>query len=420
MSNITSMIVISVRHLTSKSDFLVNKRYETKPKLDENDYSTIPDFLLAPRERSRSRSRSRGSMKGSRIRKLHHNDAESDFSLKNSDIMEKNGHYFYDRRNKKIKDIERMSVRSGTRNEKKDKQGNLDKWSKSYVQKSKNNNPKNRKLRTSGTIKKIIEGEDLQPFPSEFELRRKQDSNPRLDELYENVMDHNGKWVHKFKESPINEKIFKKKKVPRVDIEDHRYEQPQIEKTPKIEKLKNYKPENQDLKEMILNITEHSRSSEEHESETMNKVSYGIFRETMESVGDEDLQSEKETTKINNGSGGLSYKELSELVESLREENAVLKAKEEDYVKESQLNKTQREEIVSRKNEIEKQLEDSQIKNEFLQNKINDLEDYSKKNNTDDQMETLTKKIKELEDDLENEKSRYTYYLLYILTNRKE
>jgi hypothetical protein len=329
------------------------------------------------------------------------NDAESEFSLKHVDIREKNGHYFYDRRNEKIKETDRMSVRSGTRNQKKEKLKNLDKWSKSYVQNSKNVEPKKRKMRGSGTIKKIIEGEDSQPFPSEFELRRKQESHPTLDGVYENILDQEGKWVHKFQESPIYDKNFKKKKMPKVDIDEEIFEENKIQ-TPK-----EYKPQNQDLKEMILNITEHSRSSEEHESETMNKVpKQGIFRETGEN-SKEEFQSEKETTKINNGSGGLSYKELSELVETLREENSSLKAREEDLVKENQVSKRKQEEGDLRKGEIEKQLKDVQVRNGLLQNRITDLEDEVKRNTENgDQVDLFTKKIKDLEDELEKEKSR--------------
>ena len=302
-------------------------RGEQPARFDDRDFSTVPDFLLAPRERSRSRSRSRGSTKQSRVRRPAKFEEQSDLSLSNSAILEKDGHYYYDQRNnRRLRDVDRMSVRSGTnKKQMQDRHNNLEKWSKSYVQKSKNGQPQ---LRTSGTVKKIQEVEDAGILPTEFKLRRKQESQPTLDGRRR---DHSG-----------DSEAVRRKPQTQGELGD--WGQPRDppaldfkkKAAPRVEPMRQSQGEAAELKEIFLNITEHSRSSAEDESETQNRVpKRAIFQETMDK--DDHCPSDKETAtaKINNASGGPSYNELSHLVEALREENSRLKASQEDRAKEA-------------------------------------------------------------------------------------
>lgn len=314
-------------------------------------------------------------------------------SLSNSAILEKDGHYYYDQRNdRRLRDGDRMSVRSGTHKKQNQvRQGNLEKWSKSYVQNSKNVHPK---MSQSGTVKKIQEIEEADILPTEFKLRRKQESQPTLErgspEKRGDTRAHKsrraklGKSGRRMEEREEWEEraerealalAFKKKEKPRVEEEP---EHP--------------KRGGRELSEMIKNITEHSRSSAEDESELQNgPPKRGIFHETMN--GEEACPSEKETTKINNGSGGPSYNELSQLVESLREENSQLKATQEDLTREAGEERLAHERTRNELNQAHAQ----------VQNLGRTLAQLEKEAGLAGK---LQKKLGELEDGLNREKSR--------------
>ena len=303
--------------------------------------------------------------------------------------MEKNGHFHYDQRNsKRLKDVDRMSVRSGNKKRKKKaSNSNLDKWSKSYVQNTKNfKNKRHKIVGDLETIKKQKDKDGGYPYLSEFEVNKKKrriqerwemerdyreaDFSKSLGNVHKAAQMQNNDWqsLEQVDQDALSEKIFKKKKPPKIDRKEDASEE----------------NKNQKMQEMILNIPENSHSSAEHESETQNKVPKAkIFRETMEDLKEDGSTIEKETTKINNGPGTLSYNELSQMVESLREENSQLRE-----------NQVEVQGIMESKNLLEDHVQ--QFKNKVLH--------LEQAKGDDDEKDQLMIKMKE---NLEGEQSNH-------------
>ena len=225
--------------------------------------------------------------------------------------------------------------------------------------------------------------------------RRRTVEEPRTKNFNQDTKTEGWESQKHFEKAPLSEKYFKKKQNPKIESDDQLSEN--------------------EKKEMILNITENSRSSAEDESEPQNKVpKQGIFRETIErSI--EEFPSEKETTKINNGSGGLSYNDLTELVERLRDENSKMKSHEEDLEKERVIRENDFRILKESKEKVEVQLTKLQQENNRLIQSVSNFENKIENiQNMKNSLNTSSERIKELEILLQKEKSK-KFNLIFIM-----
>ena len=360
-------------------------------------YDEIPDFLLNPRERSRSKGSLRSA--GSKGNKRKRKDSEDfDLSIKNSKMYKKDGHYYYKKNNTQKKEEEIMSSRSEVKKNNYNQEKNLDKWSKSYVQNTKNQNHEGRlpfKNNSKDASNKWLKKNKHNLFdnvksPQEKFNERNGNGN---DQQY---IKDDGREVYQYLQKlKLDENFGNEKNSDHIQEINDSKKWNFLRLSAEKEEIKNKRQSEQkadthpveNINQMIFNIEEKSHSSEEEISQMKNEMPKGVI-----------FNDESNTPEIQcQPKEGKSYNDLLKIIQLLEEEKNNLTMKNNNWIEEKKMMNNQ---INSLQEENNQTFENEELLEKLKEEKREQLEnlnaELTEKNQIIKQMLTEKEKLESI------------------------